>query len=141
MASELPVLGFLRLETPTSGRARQTKASVLLIDKRDGRQVFQHTGLNQGRIFSLSGDLQRGLMTLRLPMRDGMWTLRFTDKPRPPEPPAGHELLAGSRRGFSRIAAAAIGALVRQAEQLNDLGEDIGTEVDELESVQEDDPE
>jgi hypothetical protein len=137
MASELPVMSFLRLETPTSGQSRQTKAAVLLIDKRDGRQVFEQAELYQGRIFSITGDRSRATVTLRLPMRNGVWSLQFTNTPRPPEPPAGHGMLGGERRSFSRIAAAAFGALVRQAEQWSEADANQGNIDVPLDELQE----
>ena len=66
--------------------------NTLVLDARDGREIFQHTGeALRRKVLHLRGDRETYQIDLRVAVKDGAWTLRLTDTPRPPSPPYGHE--------------------------------------------------
>ena len=57
-------------------------------------------------------------------MREGDWTLTFTDKPRPPEPPLGHEASHGrTLGGLTAIANGFLNVVRRQVDKLGEKDE------------------
>ncbi len=121
LSPELPVLAFLRLETPLRGK-REPMTTVALIDKRDGRRVFEKSGRHQSRTYEVSGNRDNGRIQLKLPMAEGEWTLDFTDQPRPPQPPTGHEAdLSRPRNRVSEMAGAALDQVRRRIERLGEI--------------------
>jgi len=85
--SELPVLVFTRTVAGiTSGRPIQPHSSVLCIDKRNGRLVYEDENLPQlANIVEVSGDLTD--KTVGTQIQGQAFTLKFTGNPVPPEPP------------------------------------------------------
>jgi outer membrane protein assembly factor BamB len=113
---DLPVLVFVRQKQ--SGN--QMKISMLCLDKRTGRAVYQRDDINgQAYAFEAVGNPDERTVTLQIPAHSTV--LRFTDRPVAPEPP----YQAGVEPPRSR-ATSNIGRLLRilgeAAEQLNDQG-------------------
>jgi tetratricopeptide (TPR) repeat protein len=125
--SALPVLVFVRhVINPTAGGRNRTKTSLLCLDKRTGRAVFQKDDFAFGTgFFHLEGDRAANIVAVRLPSL--AVKLHYTETPIPPEPP----LQAG--QGYQRPPKRALGvfgsmfrALGRaaaevQGERLDDL--------------------
>jgi hypothetical protein len=80
--SQLPVLVFVRqVARPGVGSARDPRTSILCIDKRTGRVVYENEQL-QGTLignFELSGDPKA--RTVSLSVASKLVTLTFTDDP------------------------------------------------------------
>ncbi len=84
--SELPVLVFLRqIFRPGVANAPEPKISVLCVDKRTGRVVYENEQLPGAAVasFELFGDPATNTVTLGLPSR--VITLTFTDQPVAPQ--------------------------------------------------------
>jgi len=81
--SGLPVVTFAcqTYQQRPNGQSRY-KASVLCIDKRNGRTAFQKTFDNPTGLFEVTGDAAK--KTVALTMQQNTVTLTFTDKPIPP---------------------------------------------------------
>ena len=79
--SELPALVFLR---HAHDRNQQAKGSILCLDKRTGRAVYQKEDLPQVYNFEASADLEARSMSLQL--AGTTTTLKYTDAPTAPEP-------------------------------------------------------
>ena len=91
-AGALPILVFARKHEARGSRSKRLFETIV-IDVRDGRSIFSdaatYTG---GSKFSVTGQRGTSAIDLTLPPQEGAtWTLRFTDKPRPPAPPFGYE--------------------------------------------------
>ena len=107
--AELPALTFFQ-----QLRGNPVQAGLLCIDKRDGRILYQSSE-QPGAILSLDigGDLATQTMTIATQMK--VVTLRFTEEPVAPEPPAQTgtaSTAAASRRGGF------LGTLVRLGKDL-----------------------
>jgi hypothetical protein len=76
----LPVLTFASqvYEQRANGQSRY-KASILCVDKRNGRVAYKKTFNNMTGVFSISGDAAK--RTIDLTMQQNTVTLTFTDKP------------------------------------------------------------
>lgn len=85
--SDLPVLVFVRhLVNPKAGGRSRTKTSILCLDKRTGRAVYQKDDFSFGTgFYHLEGDRGAGTVAVRLPSLTV--ELKYTDEPIPPEPP------------------------------------------------------
>jgi outer membrane protein assembly factor BamB len=93
--SELPVLTFIRnIQTIAMNRNRQMYGSVLCLDKRSGRLVYEDDDLPPITGFDISGNLDDKTVTLSLANQMNQLgtpvppiTLKFTDASVAPEPP------------------------------------------------------
>ena len=85
---ESPFALFLRHITTTGGRApRATRTSVVALDKRDGRVVFQRDDIpTTTGAYALLAEPHHQSVTLLLPGK--AYTMDLTDQPAPPSPPA-----------------------------------------------------
>ncbi len=87
-ARDLPVLTFAESHTKQRkpGRSsRSVSVSVLCLDRRTGRPVFEKDGLSQNdSVVRANGDPHDNTVTLSL--RTTNYQLKFTEKPLPPEP-------------------------------------------------------
>jgi hypothetical protein len=99
--SEVPVMAFVRHVQ----QRNQVKVSLLCLDKRTGRAVYQNDEVNgQASSFEASADPEERTVTLQIPGQSIV--LNFTDAPTAPEPPyqAGVEppaaAAAGSKVGW-----------------------------------------
>jgi outer membrane protein assembly factor BamB len=81
--ADVPIVTFAcqSFQQKPNGQARY-QASVLCIDKRNGRTAFQKTFDNATGLFEVSGDAAK--KTVDLTMQQTTVTLTFTDKPLPP---------------------------------------------------------
>ncbi|MEX2139170.1 MAG: PQQ-binding-like beta-propeller repeat protein [Pirellulales bacterium] len=80
--AELPALVFVR----HIQQRNQMKVSILCLDKRTGRAVFQNEDINgQAHSFEAMADLDERTVTLQIPGQE--FVLKFTDQPVKPEPP------------------------------------------------------
>jgi outer membrane protein assembly factor BamB/tetratricopeptide (TPR) repeat protein len=87
--SELPVLIFMRtlIEVDSSGSQNQ-RGSILCIDKRTGRPIYEDDNLPQNvGTFDVATHFDD--KTIALSVHQQSWTLKFTGKPIAPEPPYG----------------------------------------------------
>jgi hypothetical protein len=86
--SELPVLTFLRHAAPTVERGpRRTQTSILCIDKRDGRILLQRENIPAAtHSYKVVGRPAEKTVRVQLPGQS--FTIRFSDEPVAPEPPA-----------------------------------------------------
>ncbi len=87
-ALEAPTLVFFRhTQTQTSGSSRSTtfQASVLCIDKRDGRQLFANDGLAMIRAYGVEADPEN--QTVSIKTNSKIFHLKFTDEPTEPGTP------------------------------------------------------
>lgn len=127
--SELPVLVFLRHASRKANQ--QVSASMLCLDKRTGRAVFQDENLpGQAHSFEAVADPEAKTVSLQLPSQTVL--LKYTDAPAPPEPtyqaglePPKETGLAATR--FGKI----FNALGRAAQQVREHGEGEPTEAAE----------
>lgn len=85
---EVPVLTFLRHATPTVRRGpRRTQTSILCLDRRDGRILLQRENIPAATYnYRVVGRPSEKTVRIQLPGR--IFTLRFSDDPVAPEPPA-----------------------------------------------------
>jgi outer membrane protein assembly factor BamB len=85
--SELPVLVFTRtIAKVNNNRVTSPTGSVLCIDKRNGRLLFEDEALPQvANTLEVYGDPANKTVSLQVPGQ--AFTLKFTEKPVPPEPP------------------------------------------------------
>jgi hypothetical protein len=103
--SDLPVLVFVRHILETSAGTRTPRTSVLCLDKRTGRLLFEKGDFPfRADFFSLTADRAHNQVILSLPSKE--ITLTFTDKPEAPEPPdqvESDEVARGQSSGIFRI--------------------------------------
>jgi len=86
--SELPVTTLLRTVTKmeVSG-SRSIRSGILCIDRRDGRVCFDKSDIPfQINMMQVEADHLKRTVTLNIPNQRA-YTLNFTDRPTPPEPP------------------------------------------------------
>jgi hypothetical protein len=121
---ELPVLTFVQQKV-RAGKDRRSVAtlSVLCLDKRTGRSIFEATDLPRGAgVYSIEGDPSRDTVTLSLP--SATVVMSFTDEPTAPQAPYQQEQQgAGASRdgaAFWGVVLAIPRALVKAAEQRED---------------------
>jgi outer membrane protein assembly factor BamB len=87
--AELPAIWFVRSVFLKKARPQDAEASVLCIDRRDGRIVDQrHNIPNSARTHSLSFNVDFGRATVRLLLPKATVSVVFTSEPVPPAPPA-----------------------------------------------------
>jgi hypothetical protein len=80
--AELPVLVFLR----NIQQGNQIKVSMLCLDKRTGRAVFENNKIDgQAHSFEAVADPLDRTVSLQIPGQE--FLLKYTDKPARPEPP------------------------------------------------------
>lgn len=80
--NDLPVLVFLRHE-----QKKKTTATVLCIDRRDGRIVLHEKGL-PANLTSYTAVGDRATSSIKLQLNNQQLSFAYNDQPRPPEPPA-----------------------------------------------------
>ena len=94
--AEIPLLLFVRSMTKTRGSgASRWSCSVLALDKRDGRIVMEENNLHPSSTGQASGcevtanpDQKTVTLTVYAQPHVKSVTIRLTDKPQPPAPPA-----------------------------------------------------
>ena len=75
------------VSTDTGSPSRTWKTEILCLDKRDGRIAFHRQGIQGNtQVYRIEGDAEQQTAALMLPGES--FTLRWTDQPRPPQPPA-----------------------------------------------------
>jgi outer membrane protein assembly factor BamB len=80
--ADLPVLAFVR----HIHQRNQMKVSILCLDKRTGRKVYENSDINgQANSFEAIADVEERTVTLRIPGQEIV--LKYTDQPVKPEPP------------------------------------------------------
>ncbi len=85
--SELPVLTFLSTAKKTGPGSNSEKTSVLCLDRRDGHIVFSKDDItNRVYAYQLVGNREENTVVLML--HNKSYTIKLTDEPRPPAPPA-----------------------------------------------------
>ena len=84
----LPIVSFMRnVSMDTGSPSRTWKTEVVCLDKRDGRIAFHQQGIQGNtQVYRIEGDAQEQSAAIMLPGES--FTLRWTNNPRPPEPPA-----------------------------------------------------
>lgn len=89
---ELPVLTFVaRLNRPVEGGSQsKPMLSVLILDRHDGRILFRGEFDESSLSYAVSGDPEKGQITLRFDSQSIQLTA--SDKPRAPAPPAANSL-------------------------------------------------
>ncbi|TWU27249.1 outer membrane protein assembly factor BamB family protein [Bythopirellula polymerisocia] len=93
-----PVISFAGFYHGQDGRGTKPLASILVLEKASGRMLFADEGMqNAGNLCLISADELAHEVTLEMVSRTVK--LKFTDLPRPPEPPATVETNAGDKRG------------------------------------------
>jgi hypothetical protein len=123
-----PILFFVRkLSTMRGGAARRNTMSVLAIDKRDGRIVFEDDSfLGDASYADLEADPAEHTVSLTVSayQESRTVTIKLTDQPAAPQPPAqtgaASSLSAGELAGVVDPAAAEMVEAMRRAEQLRD---------------------
>ncbi len=116
---ELPVLTFVRAaQDPKRRNNGQQLLSVLCLDKRTGRMIYQKDDLNgQAHGFDISGDVTNKQIRLSFPNNnnDSMQhvTLAWTDRPRSPEPPFQDDLADFAAQGGNSKSSTAFKSLFR----------------------------
>jgi outer membrane protein assembly factor BamB len=117
--SELPVLVFVRHVYEQNS---QMKVSILCLDKRTGRAVYEEDGITgQAQGFEASADLEDRSVALQLVGQTRV--LKFTDEPTPPEPPYQARTETPSAPKLSESNVGRIFRLLGDvAEQLEDAG-------------------
>ncbi len=96
--AESPLLVFVRNRTRTTGGSSRGAGSVLCLDRRDGRIVWDSDNetANERRILSqvnyceiVADPAKRSVqLTMQSPPTGRAVTIQFTDQPTPPQPPA-----------------------------------------------------
>lgn len=87
---DVPTLWLIRhSSTPQSRSGNQPSdmISVVCLDRRDGRILFQKEAV-PGDLGSYEFDVDLDALTVSFSIAGQTWKLRFTDQPVPPEPPA-----------------------------------------------------
>ena len=86
--SRLPMVAFMRnVSTDTGSPSRNWKTEIVCLDKRDGRIAIHQQGIQGNtQVYRVEGNVEEQSAALMLPGES--FTLRWTDNPRPPEPPA-----------------------------------------------------
>ncbi len=87
LPTELPLLVFTRnVQTVANNRPQQIQGSILCLDKRNGRVLYEDDKLPQVvTVIDALGNLEDHTVTLQ--MSPDAIALKFTDTPVPPEPP------------------------------------------------------
>jgi outer membrane protein assembly factor BamB len=93
--AESPVLVFLRHVRPTSSRGTTREHTELLcLDRRDGRVLVDNIQIPaQTSMYEIQADRQASTVQIGLPGKTV--TIKLTDQPMPPEPPAQTTSTAG----------------------------------------------
>lgn len=86
--SEVPLLFFMRQLRESNSRSRvATKTSILCLDRRDGRIVYENDAIpTQTYTYDILADRVKNSVTVAVASR--LITIDLTDQPRPPSPPA-----------------------------------------------------
>jgi hypothetical protein len=130
--SELPILAFVRQIHRSNGAGQQdTKTSVLCVDKRTGRVVYQDDKLPFGiNNFDIVGDHADNTVSLLLPGRT--ITMELTNRELPPLPAeqAGNAAKPAEKKGFSKTLEGVFKALGKAAEGLTPGEEPFETDDD-----------
>jgi hypothetical protein len=95
------VLIFMRslMETNSDGVSQNQRGSILCIDKRTGRVVYEDDNLPQN-IGTFDAIAHLDDKTVALNAHQQSWNLKFTGKPIPPEPPYGAGLFDNPKVDF-----------------------------------------
>ncbi len=85
--TQLPVLLFMRNVESGAASSNKWVTEILCLDKRDGRTIFHKNDIpGETRVYRMVGDEKEKSAAIMLPGIS--YTLQWTDKPRPPQPPA-----------------------------------------------------
>jgi len=86
--THLPMVAFMRnVSTDTGSPSRSWKTEIVCLDQRDGRIVFHKDDIQGNtQVYRIEGDPQEKTAAIMLPNES--FVIRWTDKPRPPAPPA-----------------------------------------------------
>jgi hypothetical protein len=116
--AELPVLTFVRMAQAPNRRNGQQLLSILCLDKRTGRMIYQkddHSGHAHG--FDITGDATTKQIRMSFPNNNGdsmqHVTLAWTDRPRSPEPPFQDDLADFAAQGGNAKSSTAFKSLFR----------------------------
>jgi outer membrane protein assembly factor BamB len=130
--NESPVLFFVRnVNTRAGAGTTRNSTSLLAIDKRDGRMIYNDDGfISQAFQSDILADPLRNTVSITLSTynrENRTLTVELTDKPVPPQPPAQtgsrSSLTAGELAGeVDRATAEAVQAMQREAQQGNNPG-------------------
>jgi hypothetical protein len=117
--AELPVLVFLRTVQTNQG---QQRASILCLDKRTGRAVYEEDELPQMiQNYEITGDAKEKTVTLVAAPTQTI-TLKFTDSPVPPEPPYQAGMFDKPKNPFGNLKADALFNAIRSSIPIFDPG-------------------
>jgi outer membrane protein assembly factor BamB len=116
--TELPVLTFVRTAQAPNKRGGNPMLSVLCLDKRTGRMIYQKDDLNgQAHGFDIWGDVNTKQIRMSFPNNNGdnmqQITLAWSDRPRSPEPPFQDDLSDFAAQGSGNKASTAFKSLFR----------------------------
>ena len=93
-----PVISFAGFYRGQDGSGAKPLASIMLLEKASGRMLFADNGMqNTGNLCLVSADEQSHEVSLEMVTKTVK--LKFTDLPRPPEPPATVEANVNDRQG------------------------------------------
>lgn len=106
--SELPVITLMRTMTKVEvSGTRSVRSSILTIDRRDGHICFDKADIPfQINMVQIEADLAKRSVTMNIPNQKA-YTLTFTDRPSPPEPPVQTGKMA-SREGTASSSGVAV---------------------------------
>jgi len=116
--TELPVLTFVRMAQAPNKRGGNQMLSVLCLDKRTGRMIYQKDDLNgHAHGFDIWGDVTTKQIRMSFPNTNGdnmqQVTLAWSDRPRSPEPPFQDDLADFAAQGGTNKASSAFKSLFR----------------------------
>lgn len=116
--TELPVLTFVRMAQAPQRRSGNQMLSVLCLDKRTGRMIYQKDDLHgQAHGFDIWGDTATKQIRMSFPNNNGdnmsSVTLAWSDRPRSPEPPFQDDLADFAAQGSGSKSSTAFKSLFR----------------------------
>jgi len=113
---DMPVLTFIRhsFEQTKVGGGAQMRSNILCLDKRDGRAAYVNDGLTNHSLhmFDVSSDVEAKTVKMVYQGTQSI-TLKFTEEPRPPEPPYQASSEAAAPKGLADAANAVGNAVGR----------------------------
>jgi outer membrane protein assembly factor BamB len=131
---EVPTLLFLRKSAQR--RTPNPKMDGVCIDRRDGRVLFEARNKPISRMgYRMQGNPQAHKVEIRLATNE-IYSITFSDQPRPPEPPARIGSTSGTADGLKRIGKAILGPLFRGRRPATDVRQ---APQDAAERIREDD--
>lgn len=111
--ADLPVLIFASqiYEQPKKGQMRQPEAALFVVDKRNGRVVYDKRMPAPLNMVELTGETARNVLQLRTLRNTLQFT--FTDEPIPEESPKGVDKKADDKKDDEDKPAAKVGAVIK----------------------------